>query len=345
MTTQTTEMAAGELARIVNAAGLVPANAQTLIDAFAPLAQQADALVRDAKGIEVTDATQVSAMREAYKQRRAIASVRIDAEKVRVAQKADYMKMSKVIDGIGRYIAGMCEPEEARLLECEKFAERAEAARIDATRKARAATLHPIDSDLSPALVTYPDLGAMTEAAFHAFEDERIRLRAGRDADRERVAREAREAREAEAAERQRIAEENARLKAERDAAEAARVEAEKAARAERERADAEARRQQAAAAKKLAAERAERERLQREADARDAAEVARQQAEKAEAQRQAAAPDADKLRHMAAEIEAIMMPGVSTDAAVIAARRIKHMLGDVAKAARDMADGLGGAR
>lgn len=344
MTTQTMEMAGGQLARIVNEAGLVPANAQALIDAFAPLAQQADALIRDAKGITVTDATQVSVMKEAGRQRRAIKDIRCEVEKVRKAQKADYLKMGRLIDSIGNYIAGMCEPEESRLEACEKFAERAEAARLDALQAERRVLLQPILDDLPPAAIALPDLRMMPGAAWTQYLADAMAARKARDEAKAARERAEREAREAEAAERARIAEENARLKAERDAAEAARAEAERAARAERDRLEAKARADKAAADKKLAAERAERERLESEARERAEAEARARAEAEAEAARKAAAPDADKLVGLAERVAELPVPTMATDAGKIAARRALNMILDLSKAIRSMANEIGGA-
>ena len=343
MTTMTTEMAGGALARIVNEAGLVPANAQALIDAFAPLAQQADALVRDAKGIEVTDATQVSAMKEAGRQRRAIKDVRCEAEKVRKAQKADYLKMGRLIDSIGAYIAGVCEPEEARLEACEKFAERAEAARLDALAAERCTALRPILDDLPPSAVVVPDLRTMPAAAWTQYLADATAARKARDDARAAAEKAAREKAEAEAAERRRLAEEHARMKAERDAAEKARMEAEAAARAEREEAE-----------RKLAEERAARDRAEETANmerrAREKAERERAAAEakekakaEAAARKAAAAPDAVKLRAIVGYLASVPAPEMKTEEGRFALRRSLNMIRDVGVAIGEMADGIAG--
>ena len=347
MTTNDSKIvAAGELEKIVG--DEIPQGlAKNLLDTFAPLAQKADDLARESKRITVTDATQVSAMRDARKARLALSGIRCDAENRRKEFKADFLKAGRIIDNIAKHVAGLTEDEEARLLECEKFAERAEAAAKAKLAQERTAELAPFGLDLA----AY-NLGDMKPDAYATL----IEGAKAQKARREREAAEAKAAEEKrlaeEAAERARVAAENARLRAERDAAEAAaaetrrkaeaeRAEAERVSKAERDALEAKAAKERAAAARKLAEERAERERLQREADARAKAEAyARAEAERKE-RAAAAAPDAEKLMDFAMQIEKMRVPDMATEAGVAAARRIRNMLNDVAGVAGDMSRGL----
>lgn len=360
----TMDMTTGTLAKIVTDGGLELEKAQQLIKTFAPLAQAADKLARDAESIQVTDATQVSAMKEARKQRLALKDVRCDAETARKEAKADALKFGRIIDGIANHIKGICEPVEARLEECEKFAERAEAKRMDDLATARRAELQPVIDDLPMSLIALPDLRTMPEAAWTQYLDDARSARATRDENARKAAAEAEAKRQAEAAEREAQRLETERLRAEKAETDRKLAEAEAKARAEREALEAErqaflaakkaeydaieakARAEREAAERKLAEERAEVARLQREKDARDAAEAQRRADEEQRARAAAAAPDAEKIRAFVDQVLAIVPPEMATEEGKIAMRRALNMRQTFAEGARNMAAALaGGAR
>lgn len=307
-------MTTSVMVKAVEAEGLTVAKCQALIDRFTPFYDDVEKLVAESASIHVTDATQVTEMKAAYALRRKIATLRVDAEKVRKEEKQAYLLMGKAIDGMNRQIVELAEPAEARLMEMEKFAERSEAARKEERRKGRAAALFPYGVDTSAF-----DLGGMPDGAWAQLLDG-SRLAWEKKQEDARIAAEAEAKRKAEeAAERKRLAEENARLAAENAAKDAAaraereRVEAERRAaeaqakaerdaieakaRAEREAAEAVARKAQEEANRKLAAERAERERLEKIERDRQAAEAAKKAADEHAARVASAAPDAQKVR------------------------------------------------
>lgn len=314
------------LERTIEESGLVPTSATALQQAFEPIFEKARDLVAKSAGIVVTDATQVTAMKDARVHRLALKDVRVACNKLREELKRDSLNYGKAVQGVYNLIAGIIEPEEARLEEAEKFAERAEAARQEATRKARAEALAPFCANVT----IYP-LGTMTDAAFaellgglQAAHEKRIAD--AKKAEEDRISRE-----KAEAEERARIKDENDRLRAEAEAREAAakaerekaakelaesqakarreREEAEEAARKERLRlqALADIERQKAEAA--LKAEREAREAAEAKVRA-EAAAKAKAEADAAKAAKRAAsAPDADKLRSLADSFRQIVMP------------------------------------
>lgn len=204
---------------------VIPADmAADLVARFVPFAQQANELATEAHGLEVTDEADTAGMAEARRLRLAMKAVRVEADKVRKAEKEYALVVGKAVDWLGRSIREHAEAVEARLEASEKFAERMEAERRAALAAERAAILAPICDDL-----TGWDLGAMAPAAF---EQLRTAMQAAHDqAERERAEQEAARvaAAEAERAERERIREENERLRAENAAqqAESARLAAE----------------------------------------------------------------------------------------------------------------------
>lgn len=307
------------LATIVQQGGLDIAKAGQLIDTLSPFVAEAGDLIREAAGITVTDATQVTQIKAARATRLKLRAVRVKAEEARKSLKSDALKTGQIIDKCANWIKERIEPEEARLQECEDFAERAEGARKAALKASREILLAPFGVDTS-----YVNLGELADDKFaRLLEDSRLaheaRAEAARKQEAERVAAEA-----ARVAEQARLAAENERLRLER-------AEAEKAAKAERDRAAAEAaaaaekaRKEREAVEAKAAAERAaheavlRKEREAREQLERDAAtqkaEAVRKAAAEAAAKRAAErAPDKVKLLAWASALAAVPVPEMTT--------------------------------
>lgn len=318
---------ASKLAKVVEQNGLAPTTAKALIETFEPYFGKADELCAQAAGVRVTDATQVSEMKKSRELRLALKAVRVEAEKSRKTLKEDSLRMGKAIDGINNVLLLQIEPVEKHLEDQEKFAERAEAARKEALRQARADVLAPYNVDTS----AY-SLGEMTEAAFTIlFNGTKLaheaQIEAARKAEADRIA--AEEARKAEEA---RIRAENERLRKERE-------EAEKAAKAEREAAEAKlaeerkkAQAEAAAAAEVLRKEREARERIEAENRAREEAEAKRVADEAAAKKKAAAAPDKAKLSAFAAHVRTMDIPDTKSPDAVAVVKGINARLHDLAK-------------
>jgi len=316
----TTATEPNQLAVIVQQSGLDINKATTLMEVLSPLVAEAGELVRKAETIRVTDATQVSEMKAARATRLALKDVRVNVEKARKELKADALATGRAIDSVGNWIKAKIEPEEARLEECEKFAERAEAARKAGLKTAREALLAPFGID-----TTFYQLGEMPEATFATLLDStrvahEAKIAAAAQAEADRIA--AEEARKAEDA---RVRAENERLRQEAAAAEkAAQVERDRVA-AERKAEEAKAAAERKAIEDKAAAERAAhelvlrkereaREQLERDAAAAKKKEADRVAAEAAAAKKAAAAPDRAKLGFFADSIEAIPLPTIKNE-------------------------------
>lgn len=286
------------LARVVRENAIDTLDAASLIQTFSPVFEKAQALVEQAAEVKVTDATQLREMKRARELRLQLKDLRVNAEKSRKALKEDSLRKGKAIDGVYNVIRFLIEPVEEQLEHAEKFAERAEAARIAALGGDRQAALRKHGVEMSVQV-----LGEMEESAWDA-------MLAGAKAEQERKAAEAKRAEEKRAkeeaeqrAERERLAAEHKKLAAEREAFEKAQREAEAKAKAEREEADRKLRLAEQA--------RADVERQQREAEA----EKRRQEAAAAEAARKAAAaPDAEKLRAFSNMLGSLEVPTMATN-------------------------------
>ena len=337
-----------KLEAAIESAHLEPATAQGLLATFKPLFAKAHEICATAENLRVTDATQVTEIKQARALRLALRAIRIDAEKTRKGLKEDSLRRGKAIDGVYNVLEYAVAPVEARLLEMEEFAERAEAVRKAELKATREQLLKPFGVD-----VTFYRLDEMNEASFSQLLSNtkaahQAAAEAALKAESDRIARE-----KAEAEERDRIRIENERLKAEaieRDRiAKAERAKAEKAAKqaeavlkAERERLEAVAakEREQAAKAAQEAAAKAKAEReaaeeaarnerarlqaiadsariacekLEAEVKARRDAEEKRQREEEEAALRAAAAPDREKLMAFAALVRTLEVPEMST--------------------------------
>jgi hypothetical protein len=226
----------------VQSAGVSETATHQLKSKFGGYFAAAESLINAARGITVTDATQLTEMRQARDARLALAKVRIEAEKTRKDMKEDSLRAGRAIDGIANVLKGMIIPVEDRLQDMEDFAKRAEAARKEALRAERAEILHGLGQETA-----HFDLSAMDAETFDNLVGgiraaNQARQEAERKAEEDRLA-----AIEREKAERAAQAAENARLKAEAEAREKeiakerAKVEAERKAEAEKARKEAEA--------------------------------------------------------------------------------------------------------
>lgn len=305
--------------------GLDTSRTEAVVSLFKPLWEQAQSLVSQSATINVTDATQVTEMRKARDARLALKKVRVEAENHRKEQKEAALREGKAIDDIARNIKAIIEPEESRLEECEKFAERAEAARKAKLLQERTDAL----SAIGAATIGY-SLGEMPEAEWSVL----LRSKTEAIENAKREAREAEEKKRKEEAEREaervKLREENARLERERkEADERARAE-----RAEIERQAAEERRELEAKAK-IEREKAEAERraavdAQRKAEAELAEKRLEEQKAKAEAERErkrmAAAPDKEKATEYLKAVVSVVVPTLDN---TIAQAQIKRAMAE----------------
>ena len=247
--------------------GLEPAAKTSIETAFSGYFQQA-AEWKD-KVATITDP------KEARAARLTLVKLRTGADAVRAENKAQYLRMSKAIDGANNIFLALVVPLEQQ---CEAI-EKAEERRIAAERIARATErLEAVKPFVEPGF-PIPPLGDLSDVQFTEYLAgakllHETKIAAAAKAEADRIEREAQEAREREA---QRL--DNIRLKAEAEARE-------KAMKAEREAAE----KQRAADAAKAAEERkaieaaAEIERKKSESARLAAEEVARKERAKIEA-------------------------------------------------------------
>ena len=308
--------------------GLEQTSTTPLVAAFRPVFVEARAVLAEAAGVaeSVKDATCVQEIKKARACRLSIRRVRIAGEAVRKTQKATALSYGKAVDGFYNILEADLAPVEKALQDAEDTAERAETARRDAVEIGRKAAIGPYVVDV--ALYAVRD---MTDPAFSALltglrlAKEQAAAEAAK-IEAERIAKE-----KAEAAERERIRQENERLrkeavekeaalKAEREAARQEQLRLQAVAEVARQKAEAEAkaaadkaRKEREVVEAKAAAEREARQKAEAEIAAAKAREEAVRIAAEAAKKKAAAAPDRDKLMVFAAAVRAIPQPVLST--------------------------------
>jgi len=315
-------------------AELMPRNAaqiSTPETVFSAIMDRAKQAVEESKSINVTDPADVRGMKAAREARLAIRAIRIEADKAHKELKADVLRVGRAIDGMKNIVLQATEPEEKRLEDCEKYAERIQAQRDAELQTARMqeladlgeipehhGVLHVLTADMWAHKIN--GIKAMIQARKDAEEKTRIEAEAKAKAEREEQERIRAENERL----RQETAEKEQQLKAEREAAEKARKEAEAVAKAERDAIEAKAKAEREAAEKKAKAEadklreqarkaevaRAEAERKIAEEKAAEEAKRKQEEAAKARAEK---APDADKLAAYMAAFDALPLPEMKT--------------------------------
>jgi len=276
-----------KLVKYASQTGLEKQSTETLVEAFRPIFSKSRAAIEDARGVaeSVKDATCVKEIKKSRACRLALRAVRLESDGVRKKQKEHALLYGRAVDGFHNILLADLSPVETALQEAEDIAERAEAARLAQLKLDREKELQPF--------LDAPILGDLSELSKDAYAKMLSDAKLLRQAKFDLIAKQEAEAKakaEAERIERERIAAENAKLKAEAVALEAK-------AKAERE-----------AAEKTLAEERAEAARVAAEirAKADAAAKAAAEQAarERAEVEAKAKA-EADRLAAIAAKEKA----------------------------------------
>lgn len=303
--------------------------AKPLVEIFQPFTATLEKWEAKAQSLVVTDISQKTEMAQARLARLELKEARVTMDKTRKGLVEGLKARTSKIDATARVIREKMEELEETLKASEEFAER-HAEKVRAELKAqREKELAPL---MDSPIVT--DLAALSEADYAKVLTDAKLLRQSKLNAAARAEAEAKAKAEAERVERERIAAENARLKAEaedrerlaeieRKRIEAERVEERKKAEAERQRVE---------------AERAE-ERRKAEAEAARVAEIARKErAEiqaKARAEAEAAAAEAARLR---SELEAKARAEAKEAARVEAERFAAEKAAKKAAAAPDKA-------
>lgn len=203
-----------ELAVIVD--GLEKETQQTLLDNFLPLFEKAKDWKEKAEKLVVTDATQLTEMKQARDARLALKEIRVNADKVRKNLKEDSLRYGKAVQGVYNVIEYLIAPIETHLQEQEDFAKIAEAKRKSALKVERESLLQPFGITTD-----FYKLDEMDEKTFQTLYTNskttyEKQIEDAKKAEEERIAREQEEIKE-----RERIRLENERLKEEAKAKEA----------------------------------------------------------------------------------------------------------------------------
>jgi len=282
---------------------------------FRPFLDGLKDLLVKGEGIEIVDANQKAEMKEAKEIRLTIQKKRTGMDKARKEIKEPYLLPGQAIDAVFRAIKGEIEPVEAHLKKQEKFVEELEAKLLDELVEERQEILDEYKDEFVTEGYNLREMHAETFSqvigGFAAQRKERLA--------KEKAEEEARINREkAEAEEREKMAEENARLKKEAEEREAKESEE----RAKQDAILAEERKKSAEAEAKLkdiedaqkaqeaAEEKARAEVIEIEKVAKDEAEaLEREVKEVAErAKREAElAPDKDKLENLVLDIRHVL--------------------------------------
>jgi len=336
-----------KLVKFASQTGLESAKATSLAETFRPIFEKGRAAIEQAKGVaeSVKDATCVREIKKSRACRLALRAVRLESDEARKREKQSALLYGKAVDGFHNILLADLSPVETALQEAEDIAARAQAARLSALKVSREAELKALDC------VCFGDVSAMSDSDYATYlADEKLLRQAKIDAaakveaERIKAAADAKAKAEAERIERERIAAENARLKAEADAREAA-AKSERAEAARKLVAEqAAARAEREAAAKKLAEERAAAEsaaKAQREAElaeeraaAKAAADAAAEKARKEQARLKAVADEERrKLAQAEAEAKRLRDGEAERQAAEAAAKKKAEAAPDNAKA------------
>jgi len=312
--------------------GLPPQTVSLITEGFGQFYQRADDLRAKVASIVVTSPEDKEQIKAAREYRLALKNIRVGADKTRKAMKEDSLRLGRAIDGAYNMLEHAIKPLETYLEDQEKIADRLEAERLQNLRETRLAALKEADPDHIPT----GDVAAFFDDQFEKILGDvrdlrKLRIERQQREEQERIERERKDAEE-----RERIRQENERLKAEAAAREAEmqaerervakeRAEADAKAAAERRAIEEQARKEREEAETKAKAEAAARAKA--EAEARELREAnerrereAKEAAEKAEADRLAAekkatrAPDKAKLRGFAASVRAMVVPETATE-------------------------------
>lgn len=296
---------------------------------------KAEKLKLTAETLTVTDVSQVAEMKLARQTRLTLREVRIAIEAKRKELGETYLRKTQQINAEAKQLRELIEPLEMRLLDQEKFAERAEEARLvklSSDRIAAISQYSEVSASINYATMPEEEFDKLLADAKAVYE---ARVAEAKRIEDERIAKE-----KADAEERERIRLENERLKkeaVEREAAataerEKARIEAEKAAevaRKERDAIEAKAKAEKSKADAEAKAEREKAEALQAQIDRNAKAEKEAADAEAKLREDAELAPDKEKLEVFALQLRTLQMPSIASE---IVKRDIALKLEEMAK-------------
>jgi len=285
-----------ELQLTIKEIGVPQQQAKTLLDNFGNFFVEAHKLTAKSKAIKVTSEDQLAEMKEARELRLKLRKIRVEADKTRVVLKEGYLRGGQAVQRIFNDIRDITKPEEERLLEQEKFAERIVAENKNRIEKERRLELSKYVDDvevfsLHPDQLSTESYNKLLATSKESFE---IRRKAEEEAEKKRIAEE----------------------KAERERIEKIRKENEKL-RKEAEQREKELAKQRAIEVKKLEAERKKREALEAkikaEKEAKERLEREAEEKAEVEAKKILLAPDKEKLELLVKSLMLVKYPALSS--------------------------------
>ncbi len=198
------------LVQLVEDSQLERTKAQKVLDNFTSFFNEASKWEAQVKGLIITDASQMKEMQTARDARLALKDIRVSAEKKKKRMKENILIEGRFIDGIYNAVVAITKPLEAELLEKEEFVERKEEERIEKIRYERESKLQQYEID-----TTFFDLTNMPEGAFvQLLSSSKIayekKVEEERQIEEERIAKE-----KAEIEQREKIRQDNERLRKE----------------------------------------------------------------------------------------------------------------------------------
>ena len=298
-----------EVTKIIEESKVEESTAVVLQSSFSPFFEKAMEWEQAAKAIIVTDATQVEQIAAAHEMRLALKEIRINADKKRKELKEDSLRYGKAVQGVYNVIEFLIVPLEKHLEKQEKFAELQE-------EEKRIKLLAKRQEEIAPYAAYFPissiDVSRISEEEYILIlNGAKMQYQNKIEQDQKDIAEKA--ARDkADAEERERVRQENEKLKAEAAARDA-----------------------------QLKAETAKREKAEKELQDKKAKEDREKRQAAAQEKKAANAPDKEKIVQFLKQIEALDYPVTQSNEAKAIVTAIHKNIAQVVIAAYEQAGEL----
>jgi len=246
--------------------GIEPSKAEQIKKTFEPMANMLKKFETAYAEVieEAKDGITAEVVIKARRIRLDISKIRIETEKVRKEQKAEYLRAGQAIDGVSKILKWAISDKEEKLAEIEKHQEIQEKKRLDELQIARAEELSLYVEDAHERKLAEMDDDVWSAYLGAKKKEHEDRIEAEKKAEQERIAKE-----KADAEERERLKKENeALLKKQEETVRLQRILTEKREKEEAERI-AKEKAIKKAQEEALAKERAEKERIAKELEAK----------------------------------------------------------------------------
>lgn len=311
-----------KIIEIIEDRGLEPVQAKSLLDNFGDYFVKAHKLTTKAKSINVTDVSQVDEMQEARELRIELKNLRVEADKTRILLKEGYLRGGNAVQEIFNDIKKIVKPEEDRLLDQEKFAQRIKEAEEEKNEQERINKLSQYVEDVSvfklhPTELSTESFEKLLKSSKESYDS---KIEAEKKVEADRIASE-----KAEREAQEKIRQENIKLKAEAETREKELVKE----RAEQQaKLDAERKAREVIEEKVRLDKLAEEQKLKAEAEKIEAIKKAEIDAEI----KKQTAPDKSKLFIVSADLEVYKLPIVNSHDAKIILNEFNRRLQDLSQ-------------